>query len=400
MSDTAFATPLPHWQRLPPPGAGLRAVVVLPARDEAQHVARAVEALAAQRDATGAPLDPASFEVLLFANNCSDDTALRARRAAARCTSLRLHVVESPVAPPHAHIGYVRRQLMDAACARLQQAADGTALIASTDADSVVAPDWLAANLAEAAAGADVIGGRIACDATAALQGAALRQQRLDLAHALLRARLEDRLDPDPADPWPRHHQHFGASLAITTTAYRRAGGVPPVEWLEDEALVRAARRAGLAVRHSPRVRVVTSGRLDGRAEVGLAWQRRQWLHGRSEWHDPPCWPPSAFAAFLRARALLRRACLRGEPGTLAGARLRLAPEELASGRPFGWLCDAAERAEDAALRAQGALVPMSQAVPALRALLRGLPGPTETAVPVRASADRAQRGMSQASRR
>ena len=53
--------------------------------------------------------------------------------------------------------GPARRVGMDAAAARLP--AGG--LIACTDADSTVAPDWVAAQLRAAAAGAQAIGGRI-----------------------------------------------------------------------------------------------------------------------------------------------------------------------------------------------------------------------------------------------
>lgn len=92
----------------------------------------------------------------------------------------------------------------------------------------------------------------------------------------LARERLASLLDPDPADPWPRHHQHFCARLAVTAHAYRQVGGVPEVRHLEDEALVAALRREDFAVRHSPLVRVLTPGRLLGRVEVGLAWQLRE----------------------------------------------------------------------------------------------------------------------------
>ena len=90
---------------------------------------------------------------------------------------------------------------------------------------------------------------------------------------------------PIRADPWPRHHQHFGASLAITVAAYRHVGGMPAEPFLEDEALYRRLRQHDLNVRHSDRVSVVTSSRRRGRVAVGLSWQLREWqacLAGRA----------------------------------------------------------------------------------------------------------------------
>lgn len=39
------------------------------------------------------------------------------------------------------------------------------------------------------------------------------------------------------ADPWPRHHWHFGASLALTARAYRCVGGLPMVRYPGNKAL-------------------------------------------------------------------------------------------------------------------------------------------------------------------
>lgn len=80
------------------------------------------------------------------------------------------------------------------------------------------------------------------------------RIQLRDAAYRQLCVCLEDLLDPTPADPWPRHHQHFGASLALTTRACRRVGGLPEVRFLEDKALCQALRRHDLVLRHSPGV--------------------------------------------------------------------------------------------------------------------------------------------------
>ena len=185
---------------------------------------------------------------------------------------LALHVAELWLPTAQAHVGRARGLLMDAACARLEAVDQPAGIIASTDADTRVAPTWLAGIQAEIALGADAVGGRILTEATRPELLPLRRNQARDAAYRQLCARLEDLLDPTPADPWPRHHQHFGASLALTARAYCQVGGLPEVRFLEDEALCQALRRHDLTVRHSPRVQVLTSARQQGRVEVGLSW--------------------------------------------------------------------------------------------------------------------------------
>ena len=123
---------------LPPPDPALRAVVVVPARDEQALVGRCLEALAAQ-----VGLAPEEYEVILVLASCRDDTEGRARAVAAAHPGLRLHVVESPLAGA----GPARAAGLDAACARLLAVGRPEGLVAGTDADSVPAPDWLRSRL-------------------------------------------------------------------------------------------------------------------------------------------------------------------------------------------------------------------------------------------------------------
>jgi hypothetical protein len=92
-----------------------------------------------------------------------------------------------------------------------------------------------------------------------------------NVGYAMLTSEVEARIDPRPGDPWPRHEQFSGASLAVTARAYHEVGGLPPLPSSEDVALGAALRRADIEIRHSLAVRVCTSGRLDGRAPSGLA---------------------------------------------------------------------------------------------------------------------------------
>ena len=284
------------------PEAACTACVVIPARNEEDGLAATLHALRVQVGLDHQPLDPRSYEVLLLLNNCSDGSLAVAQAYAATYPDLRLCILEASFAPEQAHVGTARRLLMDLACERLE-AVGGLALL-STDADTLVAPDWIAQNLAAIAAGAEVVGGVIHLFAEdyASLTPEVRTAYDRDRSFQALVARLESLLDPDDADPWPRHLEHFGASLACTPAVYRRCGGMPPVKPLEDVAFIDALRKVGAHIRHAPDVHISTSARLDGRAEVGLSGQLRHWqrdaVEGRP--HDVP----SAAALEHRFRTL------------------------------------------------------------------------------------------------
>ncbi len=364
--------------QLPPPHPALRASVVVPARNEADALPLALAALATQIDLRGQPLPPGTFEVVVLANNCTDATAAVARHAGRQHPALILHVVELHLPPAEAHIGRARRLLMDAACQRLLAVGRPGGLILSTDADTTVAVNWLAANQAAIRSGADAVGGRIlTAPGPAADPARALRLR--DAAYRLLCAQLEHRLDPQSADPWPRHHQHFGASLALTARAYQRVGGLPVRRYLEDEALCQLLRRHDLRLRHSPQVRVHTSPRHCGRVEVGLSWQLREWADLHTQRREPVVDCPHHLADLWRNRRQLwtlwaYRTGLPPATGYAAlAAALQVPAKALAAqarasltfGRLWEWVTQA--RAEAGIVPQQ---VPLSQAVREVRQVL------------------------------
>lgn len=272
-----------------PPHALCRAIVIVPARNEECTLGSTLDALRRQVDSSGRSLDPYLYEVLLLLNNCSDGSVQVARDYQLRYPEFCLLVQECVLAPEIAHVGTARRMLMDLACTRLEVNQSGSisskAVILSTDADTIVADDWIVQNLAAIDAGAEAVGGVIHLfpEDLAALDDGTRTAYMRDRELQTLVAHLESLLDPDKADPWPRHLEHFGASLACTCEAYRRCGGLPPVKPLEDVAFVAALRRAGARIRHAPEVQIYTSARLDGRAEVGLSGQLRHWRREASE---------------------------------------------------------------------------------------------------------------------
>ncbi|MET4108770.1 glycosyltransferase family 2 protein [Hymenobacter sp. UYP22] len=365
-SPASFALDSP-WGHAAPPVSGLQASVIVPAKDEAATIEATLTALAAQTDRQGNPLPPRSFEVLLLANNCEDDTAAVAREWARKHPALALHVAEIHLPSADAHIGQVRRQLMDEACSRLELAGCEQGFIASTDADTQASPTWLAATAAALAAGADAVGGRI-LTTEAQPSGPVRRCQLQDATYQLLRAQLEQLLDPLPHDPWPRHHQHFGASFAITAAAYRRVGGLPVVPYLEDEALYQALIRQDLRVRHSPTVQVFTSGRQQGRVAVGLSWQLREWASLGGV--EPLVAHPAEIAAevSIRRQARLLWQSRNGQPVTTHPLLESLVPL-LTCYTTFGELWQEYQPQLRASLEQQP-LLPLSEAIRVLRQLV------------------------------
>ena len=259
--------------------ATCRACVVIPVRNERASLPATLDALAEQRDCDGLPLEPACFEILLLLNNCTDDSLEVARRWKAHHPDLQLHIARRSIPPSRAHVGTARRWLMDTAWRRLSAIRTKGAAILSTDADTIVARDWIAQNMRAITQGACAVGGAIHWKPGhfEKLPRGVQRAALADRKYQRLQAQLEHLLDPQDGDPWPRHLEHFGASLACTPEAYARAGGMPAIRFLEDVALVTALERSGTTIRHEPKVVVYTSARLHGRCPVGLSGQLRRW---------------------------------------------------------------------------------------------------------------------------
>ena len=219
-----------------------------------------------------------TFEVIVILDGCGDRTGEVVGRIAREADHPVLHTV---VLAARTGVGHARRLGMDLAHERLLTLGREDGLIASTDADTVVAHDWLATQLELVRAGASAVGGLIELDPAerGALDPSALAARERNAA-----ARLSLAIE-QAGDPGIVEHPHFaGASLALTVAAYGRCGGLPPRAALEDEALADSLTRRGIAIHRSRRVRVRTSARTDGRAPRGLAQDlaRADWRARRS----------------------------------------------------------------------------------------------------------------------
>ena len=140
-----------------PPLPQCEVCVIVPVQNEAETLESTLTALAHQVDLVGRPLDSTRYEIILLANNCSDDSAAIARRFASQHPTLALHVVERTLRAAEAYIGRVRQILMDEAYRRLIALGRRRGVIASTDGDTQVAPTWVAATIQEIARGADAV---------------------------------------------------------------------------------------------------------------------------------------------------------------------------------------------------------------------------------------------------
>jgi hypothetical protein len=286
-------------------------VVAIPVKDEEERLPVCLRALAQQRDRGGQPIPPGLVRIVVFANNCTDQSASFARKLG-ESWSLDIRVVEASLLPRAAHAGNARRAAMDIAEAWLEERDEASGIILTTDADSQVAPNWIAENLSAFEAGAEAVLGRIDLNGEGKFLPEALhRRGALEDAYERLLTELSWLLDPLEHDPWPNHATISGASLGVTRAAYCRVGRLPRVPLGEDKALIALLSRHDARIRHCPSVHVVTSGRTDGRAPGGVA----ETLRIRSR-------EPDAFCdeALEPLRTAFARAAWRGRLRRLYGA--------------------------------------------------------------------------------
>lgn len=270
----------------------MRCAIAIPARDEAALIERCLQALAAQQ---GAP----DFAVVLFLNNCSDDTPTVVRRAA-ETLPYPIYVYEADLPQGFADAAWARRLALNAAAGLVSP--DG--IVLSTDADSYAAANWVAECLAAIDNGADIVCGFVAPDFSDApsLDFETLRHGAFEYEYSQLGTELASLVNPDPYDPWPRHQMETGANLGVRARVLREVGGVPHVCPGEDQALVRLARAHGFHVRHDFKPHVTTSSRLQGRAAGG--WSED--LKARAANQRGTCHEKVEPAAQILRRALVK----------------------------------------------------------------------------------------------
>lgn len=215
---------------------------VVPAHDEEALLADCLDGLCV---AAGLVADRARVRVLVVADACTDRTA-----EVARAHGADVLVVGAR------NVGRARA----AGAAALLAGIAPVVWLATTDADSVVPPDWFAAQLGAWSSGAEAWVGTVEVLDWVGLPRA---------VHVRYRAEYEERAAGDA------HRHVHGASLGVAAAAYRAVGGFPPLVTGEDVALVARLDGAGRRVVRDRTHPVATSARTDGRAPDGFAGHLR-----------------------------------------------------------------------------------------------------------------------------
>lgn len=217
-----------------------RALVVVPAHDEAELLGRQLSAIACAIRYAGWLRPRTSISTTVVLDTCTDGSA------AVTAGFPEVHAVAAALGS----VGLARR--LGVVEARRGFTQPERTWVACTDADSVVPHDWLSGQLELAAAGSQLVLGTVCPEATG-LETARLRRW------------------------WGRHHLRdghphvHGANLGFALDAYDRVGGFADLTVGEDVDLVRRLRSAGVRWTATSRLPVLTSSRLGGRAPAGFA---------------------------------------------------------------------------------------------------------------------------------
>jgi glycosyltransferase involved in cell wall biosynthesis len=216
--------------------------VVVPARDEEQLLPACLDSLDRATHELVRAHPATACRVFVVLDSCTDGTA--------EVVAGRAGVTAVPVSS--GQVGAARSAGVDAA-ARWASGCDPTRTwIASTDADTVVPPHWLTAQVALAAEGHELVVGTVHPDP----RDLTAREHALWLERHVL---------------GDGHEHVHGANLGFALAAYRAVGGFAHLPVHEDVDLVGRLRGSGVAWRATGGMAAVTSGRRAARAPQGFA---------------------------------------------------------------------------------------------------------------------------------
>lgn len=228
--------------------------ICIPARDEAERLPGLFAAIDRLTVPTGV-----AVTLCLLLDGCSDASMVP---IAAYHAGGRHHLIVEITDRAAPNAGRARDRAMRIGLASVVQ---GDAILLTTDADSLPAPDWLAVMVA-ALDHADLVVG----DVVRSGRGGNPDQDRIEHHYASLYA-LRRRIDPVAWEAPVVHHHASGANMGLRAATYVALGGFLPLARGEDARLVDDAARAGFRVRRDAASIVHTSDRRVGRVLGGLA---------------------------------------------------------------------------------------------------------------------------------
>jgi len=222
-----------------------RIVVGIPAKDEATSIVACLESVAASARRVAVPV-----HIVVVDDDSSDATAALARSALA---SVPANTAGQVLTLGCGTAGAARAVAFGRGIAAARR--PDTTWLASTDADTVVGPDWLAHHLRWAWAGLDGVAG---------LVEVAWRPEQAQLA-ALFQASMREMGTEEG------HGHVHGANLGLRASRWIQVGGCDESGDGEDHDLWRRLLAAGARLHGATDLPVVTSSRLIGRVPAGFS---------------------------------------------------------------------------------------------------------------------------------
>lgn len=216
--------------------------VVIPARNEAAHIARCLCSVLTAIDAL-----PLPSYVAVVADICLDETA----SIAMQLLGSRGRVIECGLGS----VGGARRLGTAAVFEHFQSHSPAKLWLANTDADTQVPPHWLRRQMEYAAVGCHGIAGTVEIDP--------VTHDGADVSASLMADYV---VQPDGT-----HSHVHGANMAFRADAYLNAGGWSEALVAEDHCLWNRLQQRRFSLASSAHFQVRTSGRFDGRAAGGFA---------------------------------------------------------------------------------------------------------------------------------
>ena len=214
--------------------------VIIPAQNEERTIEDCISSVLVALAKAGV-----DHWIVVVADDCTDETAQRARRVLGRAGE----VVQASVRS----VGAARRAGVARVLQRWKSRATSQIWLANTDADTTVNEDWIAVQLGFADGGVTAVAGVVRLEAS----GSPATQEVYRNTYFVSKEGT--------------HTHVHGANLSVRADAYEDVGGWSTLARAEDHCLWARLRGRGWRVSSPVSSIVTTSARLEGRAKGGFA---------------------------------------------------------------------------------------------------------------------------------